>query len=245
MTLRGPWLGFALATTCALLTACATMKQAPPAESIPAAAAPAPAPAVASPPPVSAEATPAPAPAEPAPAPPIAAAPAPAPAGEAARAPRAQTPPGNSGTAPSVATRSTAPAQSSRPAAPAAPPPRSSSLPPQSPPVAAAATARTLDFASLGTRLRETKAIGVLTKLAVKNQADDLLEQFRAYHKRQSELTLVDLRGSYDLLVLKILSLVQDGDPPLATEIHRSRAAIWDILADQRKFIESNLMSGA
>ena len=244
MTLRGPWLGFALATTCALLTACATMKQAPPAESIPAAAAPAPAPAVASPPPVSAEATPAPAPAEPAPAPPIAA-PAPAPAGEAARAPRAQTPPGNSGTAPSVATRSTAPAQSSRPAAPAAPPPRSSSLPPQSPPVAAAATARTLDFASLGTRLRETKAIGVLTKLAVKNQADDLLEQFRAYHKRQSELTLVDLRGSYDLLVLKILSLVQDGDPPLATEIHRSRAAIWDILADQRKFIESNLMSGA
>jgi hypothetical protein len=244
MTLRGPWLGFALATTCALLTACATMKQAPPAESIPAAAAPAPAPAVASPPPVSAEATPAPAPAEPAPAPPIAA-PAPAPAGEAARAPRAQTPPGNSGTAPSVATRSTAPAQSSRPAAPAAPPPRSLSSPPQSPPVAAAATASTLDFASLGTRLRETKAIGVLTKLAVKNQADDLLEQFRAYHKRQSELTLVDLRGSYDLLVLKILSLVQDGDPPLATEIHRSRAAIWDILADQRKFIESNLMAGA
>jgi hypothetical protein len=45
--------------------------------------------------------------------------------------------------------------------------------------------------------------------------------------------------------VLKILSLVQDGDPPLAKEIDRSRAAIWDILADQRKFIESNLMSGA
>jgi hypothetical protein len=76
-------------------------------------------------------------------------------------------------------------------------------------------------------------------------QADDLLEKFRAYHKRQSAVTLADLRNSYDLLVLKILSLVQDGDPPLAKEIDRSRSAIWDILADQRKFIESNLMSGA
>jgi hypothetical protein len=102
-----------------------------------------------------------------------------------------------------------------------------------------------LDFTSLGTRLRETKAIGVLTKLSVKNQADDLLEKFRAYHMRQTPPTLADLRSSYELLVLKILSLVQDGDPPLAREIDRSRAAIWDILADQRKFIESNLMSGA
>jgi len=119
---------------------------------------------------------------------------------------------------------------------------------PPSAPAASAASAppaSTLDFASLGTRLRETKAIGVLTKISVKNQADDLLEKFRAYHMRQSVMTLADLRSSYDLLVLKILSLVQDGDPPLAREIDRSRAAIWDILADQRKFVESNLMSGA
>jgi len=110
---------------------------------------------------------------------------------------------------------------------------------------APAPPAGTLDFTSLGTRLRETKAIGVLTKISVKNQADDLLEKFRAYHKRQSAESITDLRSSYDLLVLKILSLVQDGDPPLAKEIDRSRAAIWDILSDQSKFIASNLMSGA
>lgn len=84
-----------------------------------------------------------------------------------------------------------------------------------------------------------------MTKIAVKNQADDLLEKFRAYHRQQSAVTIAELRNSYELLVLKILSLVQDGDPPLAKEIDRSRAAIWEILADQRKFIESNLMSGA
>lgn len=112
-------------------------------------------------------------------------------------------------------------------------------------PVASQAPASTLDFTSLGARLRTTKAIGVLTKLSVKNQADDLLAQFRDYHTRQGAATLPDLRLSYDMLVLKLLSLVQDADPRLATDISRSRTAIWDILSDQRKFIDANLMAGA
>jgi hypothetical protein len=105
--------------------------------------------------------------------------------------------------------------------------------------------AATLDFGSLVTRLRETKAIGVMTKLSVKNQSDDLLEKFRAYHRQQGTLTLSELRRSYDMLLLKLLALLQDGDPPLAKDIDRSRSAIWEILADPRKFIESNLMAGA
>jgi hypothetical protein len=94
------------------------------------------------------------------------------------------------------------------------------------------------------TRLRETKAIGVITKISVKNQSDDLLEKFRAYHTQQAP-PLSELRRSYDMLLLKLLALLQDGDPPLAKDIDRSRAAIWEILADPRKFIESNLMAGA
>jgi hypothetical protein len=112
-------------------------------------------------------------------------------------------------------------------------------------PVASQHPADTLDFTSLGARLRATKAIGVFTKISVKNQADDLLAQFREYHNRQGATTLPDLRLSYDMLVLKLLSLVQDGDPLLATDINRSRAAIWNILSDQRKFIDANLMAGA
>jgi hypothetical protein len=84
-----------------------------------------------------------------------------------------------------------------------------------------------------------------MTKLSVKNQSDDLLEKFRAYHRQQSTLTLSELRRSYDMLLLKLLALLQDGDPPLAKDIDRSRSAIWEILADPRKFIESNLMAGA
>jgi hypothetical protein len=112
-------------------------------------------------------------------------------------------------------------------------------------PVAVQPAPAPLDFKLLGTRLRETRAIGVLTKLSLKNQVDDLLVAFRAYHKGQGKATLVELRRSYDMLLLKVLSLLQDSDPALARDIVQSRAAIWGILTDPRKFTESNLMAGA
>ena len=94
----------------------------------------------------------------------------------------------------------------------------------------------TLDLASLLTRLRKTKAISLRTKLAVRNESDDLLERFRAYHAEHGTATLAELRQSYDSLFLKLHSLLEDADPPLARDIGRSRAAIWAILADPMKF---------
>ena len=75
-----------------------------------------------------------------------------------------------------------------------------------------------------------------MTKIAIKNQVDDLLAQFRAYYEGREKTTLAELRRPYELLVLKLLSLVQDADPPLAKAIHDSREAIWGILADRSKF---------
>lgn len=93
-----------------------------------------------------------------------------------------------------------------------------------------------LDLTSLETRLKETKAIGVFTKITIKNQIDDLLDQFRAYYQGRTRTTLAELRRPYDGLVLKVLSLLQDGDPELARAVLASREAIWDILADPNKF---------
>jgi hypothetical protein len=111
--------------------------------------------------------------------------------------------------------------------------------------LASPTSAETLDFLSLVTRLRKTKAINLRTKVVVKNESDDLLEQFRAYHTQTGETTLADLRRSYDLLFHKLHSLLEDADPPLARDIDRSRAAIWELLADPRKFNASHLMAGA
>ena len=94
----------------------------------------------------------------------------------------------------------------------------------------------TLDLNSLEQRLKSTTAIGVLTKLTLKNQVDDLLDQFRAYYQGKLKITLAELRRSYELLVQKVLSLLQDSDPTLATAIVASRDAIWGILSDPKKF---------
>ena len=85
-------------------------------------------------------------------------------------------------------------------------------------------------------RLKETKAIGVFTKISLKNKVDDLLEQFRDYYKGKATLTMTELRRSYDMLLMKVLSLLQDTDQTLASAIVSSREAIWGLLADPKKF---------
>jgi hypothetical protein len=95
-----------------------------------------------------------------------------------------------------------------------------------------------LDLTSLEQRLRDTRAIGVFTKLSLKNQVDDLLAQFRAFHHGQSTLTLAELRQRFELLLLKVVSLLQDGDAQLATAVSSSREAIWAILVDPVKFAQ-------
>jgi hypothetical protein len=98
------------------------------------------------------------------------------------------------------------------------------------------APAPTLDVAALKERLRSTGACGVFTKLALKNQMDDLLQQFRVQHQSGGAGGVNTLRQPYDMLVLKVLAVVQDGDPSLARMISGSREAIWGILADPVKF---------
>jgi hypothetical protein len=136
-------------------------------------------------------------------------------------------------------------------AAPRARPPNqaSSTRPPTTPTIPPAATAAaaasqppkaadapSLDLNGLEQRLRDTRAIGVFTKLSLKNQVDGLLAQFKAFHQGQSRSTLGQLRQQYELLLMKVVSLLQDGDPALASTILASREALWGFLIDPKKF---------
>src|SRR5262245_13184208 len=122
-----------------------------------------------------------------------------------------------------------------RPLTPSAPEP---DAPPRPAPSAGhpSAAAAIVDLTGLETRLRETSAIGLFTKLKLKNEVDDLLGRFRTFHEGRGGATLTKLRESYDLLVLKVVSLLQDKDAPLARDIFTSREALWNLLADPVKF---------
>jgi hypothetical protein len=160
-------------------------------------------------------------------------------------APTTPVAPGAAAVAAPTAPAATAPPP--QPAASPAPPGQAAAKPAVKPGAAgappsakAAPVAKTapppLDLKALETELRETKAIGVMTKLSLKNQVDDLLSQFRAFYQGKLKTTLAELRRPFDLLVLKLLSLLQDSDPALAAAIVMSREAIWGILSDRAKF---------
>jgi hypothetical protein len=93
-----------------------------------------------------------------------------------------------------------------------------------------------LDLKTLEEQLKDTKAIGFFSKITLKNQVDDLLDDFSDYYDGGKKHTMAGLRQSYDLLVMKVLSMVQDEDPKLATAIVSSREAIWAMLADPKAF---------
>jgi hypothetical protein len=133
-----------------------------------------------------------------------------------------------------VAQTKTAPAKpAATPAAPRVAAPRA----PATPPVAGATPpAAPLDLNALEAQLKATKAIGLFTKISLKNQVDDLMKQFRDHYGGKTTRTMTELRRSYDLLIMKVLSLLQDDDRQLASAIVSSREAIWGLLSDQNKF---------
>ena len=132
----------------------------------------------------------------------------------------------------SVTTRAPQAANKTAPPVAKTPAPIEQAPKPSAPP----GTAVTLDLNGLKTQLKETKAIGLFTKIALKNQVDDLLDQFRKYYQGKSKTNMMELRQSYNLLLLKVLSLLQNKDDELASAIASSREAIWDLLSDPKKF---------
>lgn len=105
----------------------------------------------------------------------------------------------------------------------------------ETPAAAAAPAAPALDLGTLEQRLRNTSAIGLFTKLSLKNQVDDLVSQFRAFHSGSRVLTLGQLRQRFEVLLLKVVTLLQDDDPELASAVSSSREAIWSVLSDPKK----------
>jgi len=134
--------------------------------------------------------------------------------------------------------KATAAPQSAAKAAPVAKAPPAAAPKPAAAPAAAHASAP-LDLRSLEQRLKDTEAIGVLTKLSLKNQVDDLISQFRAYHAGRRPPTLAELKQPFELLLMKVLALLQDKDAALARDINASRDAIWGVLADRDKLAGS------
>jgi len=82
-------------------------------------------------------------------------------------------------------------------------------------------------------RLKETEAIGVFTKLAIRSDVLDFKTSIDSYRKKgELERYLGHLRDHFDGLLLKILALLER-DPSLSKDIQHARESIW------RSFLEA------
>ncbi len=92
------------------------------------------------------------------------------------------------------------------------------------------------DLDALADRVRASTSIGFLTKLSLRNQVDDLVEAFRRFHSGERNPPLAELRQSFNFLIMKITSLVQDNEPELANDIFNARGVLWARLTDPKEF---------
>lgn len=92
------------------------------------------------------------------------------------------------------------------------------------------------DLDALVDRVSHSKNLGFLTKISLKQDVDQLLESIRKYHAGIGESSLERARERYDVMVHKLIILLQDKDKELAKSIDDSREKLWAILSDEKKF---------
>jgi len=136
--------------------------------------------------------------------------------------------------APESGAQNPAPAAPPAAAPPSAPAPSPSPLPEASRPEPTPEEA-TISLQELGARIKATPAIGTFSKLALKNDIDDLIDDLRGYHQHH-EGDLDDLHQRYEALVLKLMALLEDDEPDLALALARSRDNIWSRLVNPVEF---------
>ncbi len=80
--------------------------------------------------------------------------------------------------------------------------------------------------------LRNTRAVGVFTKLSLAGEAKRIHAALLDYHAGTGGATLEQLRERYDLLINEIMLLIQDKDTDLSAELAAAREPLWAALSD-------------
>jgi len=92
------------------------------------------------------------------------------------------------------------------------------------------------DLDALIDRVSHSKSLGFLTKLSLKQDIDRFLKSIREHHDGTGDSSLEQLREQYDVMIHKLVVLLQDKDKELVKSIDNSRDTLWAILTDEKKF---------
>lgn len=89
-----------------------------------------------------------------------------------------------------------------------------------------------LDMDALIERLKQTTAIGVLTKLVLRSNVNALIDEVKRYKRAKGTPTQLErIKAHFNGLLLKVLALL-DEDPKLAADIQCARDSLWHHLME-------------
>jgi hypothetical protein len=103
-------------------------------------------------------------------------------------------------------------------------------------PTAARGDDGALDVATLRVRLKDTPAIGLIAKLRLKGEVEDLIGALAAFHAGHAGQTLDAIHTRYRGLVARVIGLLEQGDTSLAHDLTASTDHLWATLADPGQF---------
>jgi hypothetical protein len=92
------------------------------------------------------------------------------------------------------------------------------------------------DVDALVDRVSHSKALGFFTKLSLKQEIDQLMTGIRAHHYGSQDHPIEQLHERYDVMVKKLMILLQEKVQELVQDIHNGREKLWVILSDEKKF---------
>jgi hypothetical protein len=93
-----------------------------------------------------------------------------------------------------------------------------------------------LDLQMLSGALRDTKAVGTMTKIRLKSDINKVLKRLENWHAGKTKFTLDELEEQYNLLLMKIATLINDRDQVLHQQICNSWVGLWLDLKDPDSF---------
>jgi len=94
-----------------------------------------------------------------------------------------------------------------------------------------ASNQKSFDMDALIEQIKQSHAIGMFTKLALRSDALDMIDLIKAYRQKANSMSLDEVRARFDGLFLKVLALLDD-DPVLSRKISMSREGIWNSLLE-------------
>jgi len=101
-----------------------------------------------------------------------------------------------------------------------------------------------VDLEMLTAALRETKAIGKITKIRLGSDIKKVLSRLESWHDNKSKFTLDQLEEQYNLLLMKIAILIHDDDLFLHQQLCNAWAGIWLDLKDPDRFRQMRSRKG-